>query len=352
MFELDKFSDAKPKWSLITERTKVTTALLELLEKNYSSFLGKISGIFGSSALELNSRNLLIVGEKEKIVVKLCAKLNEESFNRNVKIYNLITSKNLPSVKILGSFFKPFDDDTSVIISHYYSGDYFSGNSREFIQTFKALKTLIHSFPDESFNLFCRHSPYPDDASEVVAEFFECLLRGKTNVGEEGLYLAKANKENIVSADLFARNFSVVISKIEDSLGYMDLHPHNIIIRDETITFLDIDALKVSKWPLHIGFGIFKLLRQSYASKNTLVDCRNLRKIICSLTACDMSYEDALGFIFDGAKWEIMRRLQIIMKGNLGGQESRWNSVLPIQIKALAEVDFLRSYFDIGNDTP
>lgn len=346
MFEPDKFSDANPRWLSISETALVPSGLLELLEKEYSSFLGKINGIYASSALELNSQNLLVVGEKEKLVVKLCPELAEESFQRHVKIYNLITSQNLPSVEMMGAFFRPFDNKTSVIICHYYPGNYFSGNSREFIKTFEALETLICSFPSESFDLFVRHSPYPDNGREVVVEFFECLFRRKINLDEESLCLVKANKENILNADLFARKFTDTISNLEDSLGYVDLHPHNIIVNNERITFLDIDALKVSKWPLYLGFGVFKLLRQTYASTNTLVDPQDLKKIISSFTACNINYEDALGLTFGGAKWEVTRRLQIIMKGNLGGRASRWNSVLPIQIKALEEVEFLRRYYD------
>ena len=109
MFEPDRFSDANPKWLLIDERSSVPSGLIELVKKEYSSFLGKIKGIYGSSALELNSKNFLVVGEKEKVVVKLCSELTEENFKRQVEIYDIITSKNLPSVKIVGHFFKPFD---------------------------------------------------------------------------------------------------------------------------------------------------------------------------------------------------------------------------------------------------
>ena len=352
MFEPDRFSDANPKWLLINERSRIPSGLIELLEKEYSFFLGIIKGIYGSSALELNSKNLLVVGEKEKIVVKLCSDLTEDNFKRQVEIYNIITSKNLPSVKIVGTFFKPFDDKTSLIISYYYSGSYFSGNNEEFMQTFTALRALISSFTHEKFNLFCRHSLYPDDAIDVVAEFFQCLFRGKTNLGEEGSYLAKSRKKNIINADLFAREFSDSLNTIADSVGHADIHPHNIIVKNARITILDIDALKVSKWPLHLGFGIFKLLRQTYASKNTLIDRSNLEKIVSSLTAHDINEEDALGLTFNGAKWEVMRRLQIIMKGNLGGQVSAWNSVISIQIKALEEIEFLKRYYHISSDDP
>ena len=46
--------------------------------------------------------------------------------------------------------------------------------------------------------------------------------------------------------------------------------------------------------------------------------------------------------LFIGAKLEILRRLLIILEGNLGEKISPWNSVLEIQINALKEVNLLR----------
>ena len=40
-----------------------------------------------------------------------------------------------------------------------------------------------------------------------------------------------------------------------------------------------------------------------------------------------------------GARLEVMRRIMIILEGNIGNNTSPWNAVLPIQIKALHELE-------------
>ena len=45
--------------------------------------------------------------------------------------------------------------------------------------------------------------------------------------------------------------------------------------------------------------------------------------------------------LFLGGKIEILRRIIVIMEGNLNGNISPWNKVLEMQIKALSEIEYL-----------
>lgn len=47
--------------------------------------------------------------------------------------------------------------------------------------------------------------------------------------------------------------------------------------------------------------------------------------------------------LFIGARIEILRRILVIIEGNLNNKISPWNSVMGIQIRALNEVEYIES---------
>lgn len=345
MFEADKFSDTRPKWNLIDHNNDLPPGLLLFLKREYSSFLGNIDSVYAASAIEINSKNLLVIGKNKKIVLKMSPEITREDFECKANIYKIINEKDLPSIKVIDAFFQPFDSDTSLIVSHYCPGNYYSGSATEFASTFNQLKILVENFPADKLNLFQRHYSYPENSNEVVIEFFKEVNNGNINFDADIFHLLKTHEEKIFNANLFAEKFSHRIGYINDNLGHIDLHPHNIIVQDMDITLLDVDALMLSKWPLYAGFGIFKLLRQSKSLNKNLVGHTVLKEIVSSLPLNNAPDSEQLKLTFEGAKWEIMRRLQIIMSGNIGDGQSQWNSVLPIQIKALAEVEFLENHY-------
>ena len=53
------------------------------------------------------------------------------------------------------------------------------------------------------------------------------------------------------------------ILEINESIFHIDLHPHNVIVDNALANIIDIDSLRVSRWPTALGFGFFKLVRQA-----------------------------------------------------------------------------------------
>ena len=122
----------------------------------------------------------------------------------------------------------------------------------------------------------------------------------------------------------------------------MDLHPHNIIVGSGRATIIDVDSLKICIWPSVLGFGFYKLARQTLA-KNTIGtnNLAGLRDFFTVISSDFSSKKNIVEICYLGALTEILRRIIIIFEGNLDAQVSPWNEVLEIQLRALTEVPFI-----------
>ena len=133
-----------------------------------------------------------------------------------------------------------------------------------------------------------------------------------------------------------------IIKNFKYELLHRDLHPHNILINGKKVYLMDIDSIVPTKWPIAIGFAVFKLIRQfcvknKITPKNIGLMSNFINILLDSSKISGMNYK----ILFLGGKIEILRRIIVIMEGNLNGNISPWNKVLEMQIKALSEIEYL-----------
>jgi hypothetical protein len=270
---------------------------------------------------------------------------NVNFLNTQVDLYKFLRKKNLPGPYILEGCLPEsnFKKNESTLFLEYKKGRYYKGS---FSDMHKAAITISNFIKE--FQVF--------DASKL--QEIEVLQMNSMNILEEFiLHKNSWNKKfgskisNLFEIDLgnikeYVNNSSKDILRIKSAKKFAlhyDLHPHNLLIHKDNCTILDIDSFKVCHWPTAVGFSIFKLLRQSLTHLNYDNNFEaNAKKFISTITE-NIHDKGANGdLLFIGARLEILRRLLIILEGNLGDAVSPWNSVLKIQINAFNEVNLIK----------
>ena len=117
---------------------------------------------------------------------------------------------------------------------------------------------------------------------------------------------------------------------------HSDIHPHNIIFPSESSpVFVDVDSLVLGYSSISLGFGLFKLYRQSIVFNSSIIKDYPFNTLLHFSHSMDTSS------LLIGAYAEIYRRLFIILEPYSKGLTSPWINVLPIQLSALLELKSL-----------
>jgi len=129
-------------------------------------------------------------------------------------------------------------------------------------------------------------------------------------------------------------------------LCHIDMHPHNLIVRDgRVVAILDYASYLTAPVEVMIAFNVFKLLRQSAAIMGREFDksvvanmCHRVIDVLSTAGLISKHNFERMAFL---AKVEIMRRLLLIIRLTLEQGDCSWNHVLPVQIAALTEAEIL-----------
>ena len=341
-FPNDKFSAPGPEWVILTagERDGFCD-LIGALEARYSKFFGKIVTVSKVLGLEVNSSNLQVAGLKGSIVVKLLGSDNSANYLSEMDVYRRISKLDLPAPRILGEH----GDNVSgqpFLVMEYIDGQYFSGSPLDLILTGSAIKKLHQGFSDYSVINIPGLEVIQDNSHEILNRFLATHDRWDLMFGSELALIIRQHVDLVVQTEAFCTDRLTVLLEEKRSVLHMDLHPHNIIVGSDRATIIDVDSLRMSVWPSALGFGFYKLARQTIA-KNTLTTniLTGMRGFFATISSDFSSKHNAVEICYLGALTEILRRIIIIFEGNLDGEVSPWNQVLEIQLRALTEVSFI-----------
>ena len=185
--------------------------------------------------------------------------------------------------------------------------------------------------------------PYPSNSNEI----FESAILSRTEFNkflreQTPLYEKLDTFFTILEA---CNKFNAQLHQFDKGIFHIDLHPHNILVHGRKNLILDLDSLRKVEWPIPIGYCFFKLLRQVgvWLSAN---DQNNFKFYMEQMyeefdTISDKKGTNVLIFL-NGANLEIMRRLLLILNDNIVYGDSRWNSVLGVQINSLLEINQIK----------
>ena len=349
LFSPDLFSNSIANYdlALCSESKTVKNIILNNYKiNNLNNYkILKLKGI------EINSNNFLLKGQDKSYILK---KINKEEdldlINKQLQLTNWLNTQNIPIPKVIS----PNNSLSTVVTNNdnsYYLMEFIDGLYYEGVQN--SLKNSV----------------------EVIIDLFETLesVPNKLNFDKKKIeYCLSSFKKKIVEAEsiktkwkkIFGSNYKILNSswhKIRSTvdlllerevefnssprgLCHIDLHPHNILMRNDRILgVLDSASFLDSSINTSISFSLFKLARQTavFDRNNTNIDDIFPKLKDAYKTFAKKGYlDDPKDFLFY-SQVEIIRRILLIIELNILENNKDWNNILPVQISALYESEFL-----------
>ena len=341
-FIRDRFSEKGPVWIKLTlsERVSVVSLVGDTVEK-YTWYLGSVLHVYRVSGLEINSSNLLFEGTLASVVVKVLSSKDLMDLSFHNGVYSHIEKFVLPAPQIIG--FEINDSPSrSFLIMRYVVGNYFSGSKFDVAVTGEAIQKFHRGISTYPILDFPEASTLQENSGAILTQILAISDQWQSKFGPGVASLLASRFEYILDIERqCSANIPSLIS-MEKSILHEDLHPHNIIVGSGKATIIDIDSLKLVAWPSSLGFAFYKLSRQIILENSLNRECfRDVRDFFDTIMFDYSSHPEIVRVCLNGALTEVLKRLLIVLEGNLDGHTSPWNPVLAIQIRGLCEVKFL-----------
>ena len=342
----DKFSIDGPIWKEIKikefkEFDKVISIFekLKLINKEYFFRIYKIQG------LEINSSNLMVQSNFKNFVAKKYMLSDVNFINAQADLYKFIRKKNLSGPCFLEGHFPVsyIEKKECMLFLEYKKGRYYKGSFSDMRKAAYTISNFIKEFQAFDSSKLQEIEILQKHSKNILEEMKIQKNSWNKKLGKKNANLLESEWEYIKKCVNNSSKDIIRIKKEKKFALHIDLHPHNLLIHKDECVILDIDSVRICYWPCAIGFSIFKLLRQSLTQLNFDKKFeQNAKKFISAMTESLNEKGISGDILFIGARLEILRRLLIILEGNLGEKVSPWNDVLEIQINALKEVNFMR----------
>jgi Ser/Thr protein kinase RdoA (MazF antagonist) len=354
LFRPDRFSDPLPRF------TKVSNAVFESIHHQLpADFLeqsGGVREIASVGAFELNSRNFRIKAERGAYLLKLTP-TGQQGALSGTSAERLVWLKGqglpvVPPVTLNGAEPAVFEANWlpgshNISLFDFVEGEYFSGNRPQIFplaQQIGRLFVVLARLPDHLSDTSERHYLTGDDKRVFDAFQVNRGLPVRWFDAEIASGLEHSRHE-VVSVWRSLADSDQAIFSMRRQVVHMDLHPHNLLFSgDKAVAILDMDSLAIAPLGIAFGFAAYKLLRQGVVC-NGFDNKEDICGMVDEFRAGLMEeLPDAAPLIEDVgtyARAEIMRRLIIVFRLNLEHNDSSWNSVVPMHLAALKEIDLL-----------
>ncbi len=348
LFSEDIFNTKIPTFTTVLEKADIDF-LRDLIKKNYPQIFGESLLVFQNQGNEVNASNFRIQVDTHEYALKKFKNLKDEKLLR--KIIDLtawLTEKNNPFPFVFENLQGEtitFDQERyGYCVSEFKHGRYFSGESLdECDNVAKAIGRMaktINSCPQSLYtDNFVKHY---NSYKEIFQEMEESRDKWPLLFGEELAFLLKSNWKLIIDIYSEVLNFESIYASLEKKPFHIDLHPHNILIQDKSIScFLDIDSFCMDYIFIPISFGFQKLVRQSICSMGAANDQTKFKAIVNrfyeGIRSEFPNIQNEFANLNFYSNMEILRRINGIFGLNLKSQNRKWNHVLNIQVKGLME---------------
>jgi len=355
IFQEDIFSSFEPLFqSVQQEKADLIEGVLRMNYVEQQTAIGNISQI---DALEINSNNFQIEIDNRKYLLKRAgvnssANVLEMQFSLSEQLREL----EHPFARVIRNHEGSFTTQSAGriwILTDFIPGNYFSGDLHELEQVGEQVGSLFDSLS----KLNCHKLPVNPSVHAVstISDSVNLLFKYQTSWQEifpeedfellsQNLLLLKKTILNIIDNLTLIQNLTCLPCHI-------DLHPHNILIRNKEVSaFVDVESLQVSRQLISLAFTTYKLVRQ-YAVHFGLHD-KNTEQIsfathlfinaVNKTLNLEKSHYEVLELC---AAFEILRRILIITDLNILHQNKAWNKVLKMHIAGLQEVPIIFNGF-------
>ena len=346
LFRPSIFESIQPQYRILP--AKYSQQYFKLL-LNYPKLFSLPFELWELDALEVNSRNYKITQGCDAISLSL-KQLNENSDLDSLRIRHqfllsyAVSSSLFPLIytDIYGSTISHCISKSGCVISRFVEGRYYNTISQteadSLCVAIKKLSMTDISRPELSNFPRCNQHKQLDEIISTFEYFYSIKYDKIRTVG-----LNEYNLLQAMRSDLFS--ILNLISRLdfpEDIiLSHFDLHPLNILIDNKSskIWLVDIDSLFLGPSYIALAYAAFRLQRALYILSSTYIP----GKFLISLKAafgpyCASLHNDTIMLY---AKYELLRRISLVLILNYKYHNSKWNKILESLIAGIYECDYL-----------
>ena len=341
LFKRDVFSPSKMVWSPVTNNDTLDY-LRSLLQTYYPAIFCKDTSFFYSGSIEINSKNFLFVSKIGEFVLKQLPKYDQ----RKINILETIDCKIASQVGMLpqcilnvSQQFSTNNGEFFFVVYNKIGIRHYSGTVAElemFFEKFRLLENHTKTISSDSHEI---HKVFNEKSIEVFERFLSLESQWPTifdertaEALEEGMPFA-AQVVSLLKSHMFQEHLHKL------GLYHIDLHPHNITVDGDELFFVDIDSIQVCSMTRSLGFGLFKLIRQSLSNGRDIEPFRDfIQKEI-------LDYVSLYGLTIDdlrvAAHSEVARRLCLVAKSVMDDGNYDWVFTLPMHLDGLKEINYI-----------
>lgn len=348
MFKPDLFSDNEVHFFKSDEDH--FDLVSSVIKSAYSHFDASVAEVYQSGAIELNSNNYKLELDAQVYVLK---KIKGDVSVKSEKIaqanvVNMLVSQGVKLPEVLPT-------DSSDLIAEYMGdfwclmpyldGRYYSGKIREFYSVVDGMVDLcqeLASLECERIGSVKGISFFSDKSSEIFCSYLNNKAQLLSLFGENATEILLEMRDDIKAAiddlAIYHKEHNCV------SLAHIDVHPHNVLVQSGSlISLLDFESILWTDAETAFLFSVFKLARQAVVNN----DLSSIQEALNSVISRAGNRGVVLGLSKERlkllTKFEVIRRLLLILDLSLNQGVNDWNHVLPIQLLSLGEIDVLYS---------
>lgn len=341
LFQPDIYSSTEPSFVVVPPNT---VAKAERALKNHYGHLGSVIGpSFRPRGAQINSSNTLVHLASGPVIVKQIPNRNTTAIEFRLEVADRLRRVGVPLPEIHSSTDGSrvvFDEDCAWVVLGFVKGTYFRGGRTELASVSIAVSQLRTGLAQIGCSIADNSVPVPDYADW---ELLENLSRRR---GDWNLIFREHVMLFSSSWDLLCECLSRVLSVRDHLKGFglchIDLHPHNVIMKDGVVVgIIDLDSIRLASIPVFEAFTAYKLLRQSLSLSRPPENLGESRQVV------DMFLQEAAALKAFGlapsvlAQAEILRRLLYILREAVYANDRTWMHVLPVHVAGIVESEAL-----------
>jgi Ser/Thr protein kinase RdoA (MazF antagonist) len=177
--------------------------------------------------------------------------------------------------------------------------------------------------------------------------FIEEILKKKKTLNESEIVILE-KFPNLIEAVKEVKEVETEFSNIKKSIIHSDLHPHNLLIKDNSVqAILDFDGARISEQARDVAFCIYRFGRQFFIRQNNrskddiIARATNLKNLflekyqkISPLSIQEIKLMPLL------LKDEFLRKTLFVLNGIYKDQNHLWATDLPKFIATFEEINY------------
>lgn len=343
-FRKDIFSKYKVDWTYDVNKKNFNDIKIIILKYISSSeFIVK-----QNNGIELNSSNFKLIFKSKHFILKKWPDgmmLSEIKKTLNLMIW--LNKKKIP-VPIPQNF-----KNRKIIIkfnNNYWSyfnfidGNHFKGKLIEMKNVAKFLGNLMNVLDEYPIKKIRKQLEYFSEQDNEILNFM------KKNINKLDKYFSK--KHSKIIRRYFPKIFNtsqefrkMTRNKKIKSIIHMDIHPHNILTKNNKVkALLDLDSCVLGRVDYSISYAALKICKQTVIYNKTFFECYKIRQQF--MNNLQKTYKKQISKqkeinLYYYAVSEVLRRLLYMFKLTILKKDKKWNDIIPIQIEHLIECEKL-----------